>query len=202
MTLQPRDRRALAFLSLSILFGVVYWFWPTDSSVRVVSSVTDPVSLAEKRLAKLRESAVAVPAKEAVFKKVSAELADREKAILQVDTIAQAQAQLLQIVRRLATTEAPGVEIRGSELGSARTLGDAYGEVSVAVNLECKIDALVNLLAAISNQPELISLTDVRVTSANSKEKTVGARLVLAAVVPKQLIPERAGDRTKGAKQR
>ena len=36
----------------------------------------------------------------------------------------------------------------------------------MAVEIQCSIEQLVNLLAAIAAQPELISTTDLRVTSA------------------------------------
>jgi len=102
MNLGPRDRRALAWLAVAALLGVIVYFWPTnDGAATVVAPAGDPVTLAETRLARLRESAATVPAKENVFKKVSADLAVREKGIIQADTAAQAQALLIQIIRRL-----------------------------------------------------------------------------------------------------
>jgi hypothetical protein len=189
MTLQPRDRKALMYLIGALVLGIAVRFWPESAGVTVVAAVVDPVSLAEKKLAKLRETAATVQAKEAAFKKLSAELADREKSIIQIETVPQAQAQLLQIMRRVTAAENPPVDVRGSELGTAKLLGDAYGEVNIAVSVECKIDQLVNILASISQQPELISLTDLRITSSNPKEKTVGARIALSAVVPKKVVP-------------
>jgi type II secretion system (T2SS) protein M len=191
MTFQARDRRALAFLAVSAILTLVYRYWPTGAAPVVAVTPADSVSFAEKRLARLRDTAAAVPAKEDVMKKVSAELATREKGLIVADTAAQAQAQLIQIIRGLGSAEAPPIEIRATELGPIRQFGDAYGEAGVSVQIECRIDQLVNLLAGLASQPELVSTTDLRVMSGNVKDKTVGARLTVVGIVPRKLIPEK-----------
>ena len=201
MNLRPRDRRALAWLAVSALLALIVYFWPVNDSAAVVMvPAGDAVTLAETRLARLRESAATVPAKENVFKKVSADLAVREKGIIQADTAAQAQAQLIQIVRRLGAAENPAVEIRSTELNPIRPLGDSYGEASVAVQIECRIDQLVNVLASLETQPELVSTSDLRVLSSNAKEKTVAVRMTISGVVPRRLVPEKtqSGKKTGG----
>jgi Type II secretion system (T2SS), protein M subtype b len=154
--------------------------------------VGDPVSLAETRLARLREAAATVPAKESVFKKVSVELAAREKGIIRADTAAQAQAQVIQIIRRLGAAENPPIEIRSTELTPVRPFGDSYGEASVAVQIECRIDQLVNLLAALQAEPQLVATSELRVLSSNAKEKTVAVRLAVSGVVPRRLVAEKS----------
>ena len=192
MTLQNRDRRALFLLVLAgTVWGLAYRFWPGDAVPAVVAPAGDSLTLAETRLAKLRETAATVPAKEDILKRVSADLAASEKGIITADTAPQAQAQLLQIVRRLGAAETPPVDIRGTELNVIRPLGDAYGEASVSVQVDCRIDQLVNLMAAVQAQPELIATHDVRVLSSNAKEKTVSVRLTVSGVVPRRLVPEK-----------
>ncbi len=201
MNLSPRDRRARSWLAVAALVGLVAYFWPaSDGAAAVVAPVGDPVTLAETRLARLRETAATVPAKENVFKKVSADLGAREKGMLQADTAAQAQAQLIQIVRRLGAAENPAIDIRSTELNPIRPFGDSYGEASVAVQIECRIDQLVNLLASLETQPELVATTDLRVLSSNAKEKTVAVRITVSGVVPRRLVPEKAqlGKKTGG----
>jgi hypothetical protein len=192
MNLRPRDRRALAWLTVSALLGLVVRFLPSNDGAVVVSATGNPVTQAEARLARLREAAATVPAKEAVYKKVSADLAAREKGIITAETAAQAQAQVIQIIRRLGAAENPPIEIRSTELNPIRPFGDKYGEASVAVQIECRIDQLVNLLAALQSQPELVASSDLRVLSANAKEKTVAVRLTVSGVVPRRLVPERS----------
>jgi hypothetical protein len=191
MTLQSRDRRALALLGVSALLTLAYGYWPAGGGPAVVAPVGDPAATAEKRLAKLRETAATVPAKEELLKEVAEDLAAREKGRSAAGTAAQAQAQLIQIIRRVVSSETPPVEIRATELGGVRALGDAYGEAVVSVQIDCHIDQLINILAALGSQPELVSTSDLRVASSNAKEKTVGVRLTLSGVVPRRLVPEK-----------
>ncbi len=192
MNMSARDRRALAVLSVAVIVGLIYRFWPADSAPAVIAPASGTVTLTEKRLARLRESAATVPAKETIAKQVSGELATREKGLITAPTAAQAQAQLIQIIRRLGELENPPVEIRATEIGPVRPLGDAYGEALVSVQIECKIDQLINMLAAIPAQPELVATSDLRVMSSSAKEKTVGVRLTLSGVVPRRLVPDKS----------
>ena len=192
MSLSTRDQRALLLLGAAVIVaGLVYRFGLPNAAPTVVAPTGDPVSLAEKRLARLREVAATVQAKEQIFKQVSADLATREKGILNAETAAQAQAQLLQLVRRLGAAEAPPVDIRGTELNAIRPLGDAYGEASVTVQIDCRIDQLVNLLAALQAQPEFVATREMRVLSSNAKDKTVNTRLTISGVVPRRLVPQK-----------
>lgn len=190
MSVSTRDKRALALLAAAaIIAALVYRFGLPAGGSAVVVPAGNPVALAETRLARLRDIAATVPAKEAILKQVSADLAVREKGMLSAETAAQAQAQLLQLIRKLGAAEMPPVEIRGTELNPVRPLGDAYGEASVTVQIDCKIDQLVNLLAALQAQPELVATREMRVLSSNAKEKTVSARLTVSGVVPRRLVP-------------
>jgi type II secretion system (T2SS) protein M len=188
MTLASRHRRAIPVIAGLLIAGIAFRFWPATSTT-VVAAPADSAALAEQRLARLRDLAATVPAKEETLQKVSAELASREKALLVADTAAQAQAQLIQMLRRLGGAETPPIEIRSTELPAIRPFGDAYGEADVSVQIECRIDQLINFLASIGAQPELVATNDLRITSANAKEKTVGVRLTVAGIVPRKLVP-------------
>lgn len=193
MRIEPRHRRLLAFFVVSMLLALMVRFWPASSSVPVVAASTGSVPQAEARLARLRDIAATVPVKEELLKKVSADLASREKGLIVADTLAQAQAQLIQIVRTLGRAETPPVEIRTTEGFGVHPLGDVYGEASVSMHIECRIDQLINLLSALASQRELVSTSDLRITAANPKEKTVGVRLTVSGIVPRKLVPERKG---------
>jgi hypothetical protein len=152
----------------------------------------DSVNSEEKRLARLRDIAALAPQKEQVLKSVSAELAKREAALIQADTAPQARAHLLEVLRRLCADEA--IEVRSTELGAIGPLGDAYGSVSVAVQVECRIEQLVNLLAAIAAEPELIATSDLRITApTESKDKLIGAHIGVTGAVARKLIPDKKG---------
>jgi hypothetical protein len=72
-------------------------------------------------------------------------------------------------------------------------LGKDYGEAAVVVTFECRIEQLVNFLAVLTAEPELLATNEIRVISTNQKEKKVSVRLTLAGVVPRKLVPEKRG---------
>ena len=193
MTLQERDKRALVLLGGAAVVAMAVYFWPSgDGSVKIVRP-GDSVQAEEKRLTRMRQLAATVPGKEEVLKKVTAELAVREKGLIQADTAAQAQAQLLQIMRRVGKAQLQPIDIRGNEIGQVKSFGENYGEVLVAVSMECRIDQLVNLLADITAQPEMIATSEVRVGVASGRDKTIPVRLTISGIVPKKLVPQKRG---------
>lgn len=195
MNLSDKDRRALTFLVVSLILAGIYWLATSGSSSpapKVVAAV-DSVDHAEKALANFRAQAATIPGKQEVLKQVSKELSDREKGLIKGDTAPQAQAQLLQILREVARNQSPPLEIKQVELGQAKPYGDAYGQVSVSVNLDCRIDQLVNYLAFLSAQPELLSSDEIRFTGANPKLKTNQVRLTISGLTQRKLIPKQKG---------
>lgn len=203
MSLSARERRSLAALGVSIVLSAIYYFATSSSGAPAVvpaAASAGSVAANEARLLRLRDVAATVPAKDAVLQDVQKQLAQREKGIIQAPTVPQAQAQIIQIVRGVLDAETPPIQIRAQELGSIAPLGDAYGVTSVAVQIECSVETLVNVLAALSARPELIYTDGVRVTSANNpKEKTLGVRLAVAGVVPRALLPRNQQNTKKGA---
>ena len=192
MTISDRERRSLALLGVSVLLTLIYYVVSPSETPKVVAPV-NPGESAEKRLDRLRQSASLLPSREEALKAVTAESQLREKGLLVADTAPQAQAQLLQILRRVARQEAPPIDLRGVEIGPVRPLGDAYGEALVSVTIDCKIEQLVNLMAQLTAQPEILATTDLRVTTTNAEEKTLGVRLTVSGVIPKKLVPEKKG---------
>ncbi len=193
MTITDRDRKALQLLAGAlVLLGVAY-FWPDGSAVESGPLAADSPALVEQRLERVRRLMLQVPDKEAALKAAQADLAAREKGLLQADTAPQAQAQLFQILRRVGRSLPQPVEIRANEIGQAKSFGDDYGEVSVSVSLECGIEQLVNFLAELGAQPELLATTDLRLGAAREKDKILPVRLTVSGVVPRKLIPEKKG---------
>ncbi len=198
MTVTPRERRLLAWTAVSLVLPGVWYFWQNSGSgVAAVVAPTDSTALAEKRLARLRDAAATVPQKEAILKGVQAELAQREAGLIPGDTAAQAQAQLLTILRRLCAAQQ--IDIKSTELVGIEPLGDAYGEASVAVIIECHMEQLINLLADLGAQPQLLTTSELQVAAANPKEKTVSVRLSVSGVTARKLVPEKLILQKKGA---
>jgi hypothetical protein len=153
----------------------------------------DSIDRTQKRLAMLRRQAATLPGKEAVLQQVSLELAEREKGLISGDTAEQAQAQLLQVIKRVAQQQIPPLDLGQVELGRPRPFGTAYGQVSVSITVTCRIDELVNFLAALSAQPELAATEEIRFGTSNAKQKTMPIRLTISGLVARQLVPVRKG---------
>jgi type II secretory pathway component PulM len=194
MSLQQRDKRALAGLAAAVL-GVVLFvlFSNGDSQPRVVGAANS-IPAAEKRLARARQLAAGVAGREQLLKQVSGELAEREKGMIQAETAAQGQAHLLEIIKRVGKAQPAPIEFGTVELGQQITrLGEDYGQVQVSVPFTCHIEDLLNFLADLGNQPELLAANDIRIGSADAKQKTINVRLTVVGIVPKRLVPEKKG---------
>jgi hypothetical protein len=193
MTLRKRDKTALVVLAAAVLIWLLLQLaLPADTPAKLARSL-DSIPVAEKRLARLRQLSGSVPGKEEVLKRVSAELTQRETGIIQAETGPQAQAQLLEIIRRVAKAQTPPLDAKSAELGQITRLSDDYGEVQVSVALECRIEELVNLLSDLTKQPEVLATKEVRVSLANGKEKTLGVRLTVSGLAPRRLVPQKKG---------
>jgi hypothetical protein len=196
MTISARDKRTLlrfapvaGLLAILAIYRWVPWGGP---EARAAATPVETVAVAGKKLARYRQLAATVDVREAGARRAAAALASREKGIILAATAAQAQAQLLQTVRRIGKAQAPPIELRSVELGQMQPFG-AYGQTSVSIMFECRIEQLVNLLADLTAQPELVAPADMRITSGDQKQKVMQVRLTVAGVVPRALVPEKKG---------
>ncbi|HYZ86938.1 MAG TPA: type II secretion system protein GspM [Bryobacteraceae bacterium] len=194
--MSERDRRALILLAVAVVGILLFYFTSGQPTVKVVEASVNDVAAAERRLTRLREMKAAVPGREQVLETVKKELATREQGLLQAETAAQAQAQLLQILRRVSGEQPQPIQIRNFEPGQVRPLGEDYGEAIASVSMDCRPEQLVNLLADLTKQKELVSTSEIRVGLANRTEKTMPVRLTVSAVVPRKLVPVRKGGDT------
>ena len=195
-TLEPREKKALLVLAVAAGVSAVmlaYEFWPASSAETVAPASAQSVPQMEQRLARVRETAASVPAKQDALKKVAADLETREKGLIRAETAQQAQAQVITILRQLGAAEMPPIDIRATELGAITTFGDDYGAVNVSIQVECRIEQLLNFLAALAARPELIATRDLRVVSGDAKQKTLNVRITVAGIVPKNLAPQKKG---------
>jgi len=196
MIMTDRDRKALQLLGGVLVVVAVIYFWPDATAAPgtpVAGAAADSPALVEQRLERVRRMMLQVPDKDAILKAAKADLAGREKGLLQADTAPQAQAQLFQILRRVGRSLPQPIDIRASEIGQAKSFGDDYGEVSVSVIFDCGIEQLVNYLADLGAQPELLATSELRVGFAREKDKVLPVRLTVSGLVPRKLIPEKKG---------
>jgi len=191
VTLSTRDQRALILLGTGLLTVLVLRFGVYGDKQSAVVAASDSIPVAEKRLTRVRQAAATVPAKQNLLKNLNAQAELREKGIIHAPTAQQAQAHLLETIRRVGKGE--GIDVRGGEFPELSPMGDEYGEAAVSVNFDCRIEQIVNFLAALTKETELIATREVRIASANPKEKSLSVRLTLAGVVPRNLVPAKRG---------
>jgi hypothetical protein len=190
MNLSKREQRFLALGGAALVLLAIVYFTTPQAPTAAVSAVAQDTPTAEFRLARLRQVAAALPAEEATLKQVSAALADREHGLIQAGTAAEAQAELIEIARRAGKNDQ--IDIRGGDFSAPRVMGD-YGLVYATITFDCHIEQLVNFLADLSQQPELVMPSEEHITSGGAKDKTIGVRMVLAGAVAKKLVPEKKG---------
>ncbi len=190
MKLTERDRRALVILAAALVVAVLLRFTVFADPSAVVAPAADSTALAQQRLLRLRQISATLPVREAAEKQAAAALADRERGMLQADTAAQAQAALLQLARSVGKDNQ--IDVRSGELGTPRAFGE-YGLVYATITFDCRVEQLVNFLADLSRQPQLVAPSEERFTVLNPKEKTMSVRIVLTGLVEKKLVPEKKG---------
>ena len=189
MTLSTRDRRALMILVPAVAAIGIYYLASGVASPPAAQVVPVNSTQLRQRLTLLRQTAAVLPAREALLKQAAADLADRERGIIQAGTAAEAQSELLQTAVRLGKNN--GLEVRSSDFGAPKTFGD-YGIVYATVAFDCHVEQLLNFLADLTHEPELIVPSEERIAvSGNPKDKAMTVRMVLAGVVAKKLIPEK-----------
>ena len=192
MTTGQLDRKTLLLLVGGVAAILLLRFaLPGSHSAPVVAATADSIPATEKRLERLRAVALSLPAREDLLKQAETELAAREKGIMKADTAPQAQAQLIDLVQTVA--KANGIDSHGVERMDAKVVNKDYGEVSVEVAFTCAIEQLVNLLASLADQPQILSTNEIRVNGGTDKNKNIQVRLTVTALVPRKLLPEKKG---------
>jgi hypothetical protein len=191
MTELTRGKRLALFGTAGVLFAaVLVRFGVVGGDQSAVVASRDSIPVAKQRLQILRRKAGTVPAKEEILKRVTAELQEREKGIVQAGTAEQARAHVMDVLRTAATANHFNVN-GASQLPEPKPLGQYYGSVAVGQNFNCGIDQLVNFLSEIANEPETIATDTVFVAPARNPNKDITVRLTLSGVIPKTLVPEK-----------
>jgi hypothetical protein len=183
------NRPTLIFLAAGVALILILRFGVYGGGAASVVAANDSIPMAEKRLARLRELAATVPGKEDLVARAKAELSDREKGVLNADTQSQAQAQLLEITQTIAKSN--GIDARGMQGVTGQAIGEDYGEIGTTVAFTSGIEQLVNLLAALANEPQILATNEISVVGGSDKKKNVQVRLTVSAIVPRKLIPKR-----------
>jgi hypothetical protein len=191
VNLSKRDRTALTILggALCVYLLLQFVILP-DSGAPATAAVSMNADQLRQRVALLRQTAASLPVREALLRQSSADLADRERGMIQAATAAEAQSEVLQTAQRIG--KANDIDVHSGEFSPPRPFGD-YALVYTGVSFECHIEQLLNFLADLTREPQLIVPSDQRITATNAKDKIMTVRLMLAGVVAKKLLPEKKG---------
>jgi hypothetical protein len=127
---------------------------------------------------------------------VITELATRENSLIPGDTAPQAQAQLLQVLRNVATQQQPPLEIKQFDLPPPRQFDDEYGEVLVSITIRCTIEQVLNLIADLTAEPDAIATDEISLILANQDLKTLQVRLTVTGLVRLSLITKPRSPKT------
>ena len=189
MTTGSLDRRLVYLLAGSAAIALLLRFTVlSDSPAPVVAAAAESIPQAEQRLDQLRKIDATVEGKEALRKQAADEVASREKGLIQADTEAQARAQLLELVTNTARSN--GIETRGMDEYRSKVLTPDYGEISVTVSFNCAVEQLVNFMAALANQPQILATNEVRIADGRDrKKKFIQVRLSVSGLVQRKLLP-------------
>lgn len=187
MTKGTLGKRQIYLLAGSALVMLVVRFGFLGDTAAPVVAASETIPQAEQRLEQLRRIAATIPGKEQVKKQVDAEVAAREKGLIQAETESQARAALLELTTNIAKSN--GIETHGMDDYRNRVLSPDYGELMVTVSFTCAIEKLVNFLAALADQPQILATSDLRITGGADKKKNIQVRLSVSGLVPRKLLP-------------
>ncbi|HVV46215.1 MAG TPA: hypothetical protein VHC72_13470 [Bryobacteraceae bacterium] len=191
MNLSKRDRTALTLLGGAVgLYLLLQFVILPDNTAPTSAAVAMSTDQLQQRVARLRQTAASLPVREALLKQTDADLADRERGVIQAGTAAEAQSEVLQTAQRIGKTNE--IDVHSGDFPAPRAFGD-YGIVYTSISFDCHIEQLLNFLADLTRDPQLIVPSEEHITATNPKDKTVTVRMLLAGVVAKKLLPEKKG---------
>ncbi|MDR3699467.1 MAG: GspMb/PilO family protein [Candidatus Sulfopaludibacter sp.] len=162
-----------------------------DSSTAAVAP-SETVTQAEQRLQHVRQVAATVPGKEVAMKNAAATVETLEKGIFRAETESQAKAAILEMVNNVA--KANGVQTRGLDESHSKPISADYGEITVTVSFASDIVQLVNLLAGLADQDQILATSGVHISGGTDKKKILQVHLSVSGLVPRKLLaPEKKG---------
>jgi type II secretion system (T2SS) protein M len=195
MKVSEREKKILVVWCVAVVLMLGYYFWPADDGVPPVVGASGSVADAEQQLERVRRLAAQVPAREQMLGRMKAEFEQWEAGIIQSETGQQGQAELLQIMREIGSSQVPPLEFSSVEIGQIRRLADSedYGEALVSVSFDCAIEQLVNVLADMTARSEMLVTDELRISPTNNEDKILRVRMSVAGLVPGSQVPKHQG---------
>ena len=192
--MSERDKRALIGLGIA---AVLFLLLQTDVPLPGLgggSTGAMSVEAAEQKLILTRARAGRAPLVEAEASSAGEALDGLEKGLLTSENAALAKAEMRQIVEDLLRSE--GIAMQSAGFAAVEREGDHYSAVPIVIDFSCRIEQLVNWMAAAGNAPQLLATRSIRIGSANADTKAVKARVTVAGFLPVARTPELIEDQS------
>jgi hypothetical protein len=191
VNISEREKRLLVIWVIAVVAILIFYFWPQSDAAPEVVGGGGSVAEAEQQLERVRALAAQAPAREEMRNRLQAELEEWEAGLIDSETGQQAQAEVLQILRQVASDQAPPLEFNSVEIGQLRGLGNSedYGEALVTVSFTCAVEQLVNMLADLTARPEAVVTDEIRISPNPGDDKLLRVRMSAAGLVNRSLIP-------------
>ncbi len=188
MTVGSLDKRSALGLAAGVALIVILRLVLGGDSSSATVAPSETRAQAEARLQHVRQIVATVPGKETVMKQAAASVDTLEKGIFKAATEAQAQAQILEMVNNVA--KANGVQSRGLDESHSKPVSADYAEITVTVSFACDIVQLVNLLAGLADQDQILATNGIHISGGADKKKILQVRLSVAGLVPRKLLAQ------------
>lgn len=177
--LTRRDRVAGGVGIAAVLLFLAVRFVVFPVLDRLPSGSVEAKELALRRARRL----VATSQSEASnVKEADERLKSLEAGLLESPSASLANAEWQQTMRELADSK--GVELGSTEFLAVHEIGPDYALVEGRVTLRCRVDQLVDLMAALATAPRLLSVTRLRIApTQGDPQKKMNIEMTVAATM-------------------
>jgi hypothetical protein len=177
--LTPRDRIALAVGAAGVAVFLVLRFGLFPLLDRWPSGSLDEKELALRRSQRLVANS---GAESANLGAVAERVTMLEAGLLESPSASLANAEWQRLVRELADSK--GLELGSTEFLRIQEVSPSYGLVVGRVTLRCRLDQLVDFLAALATAPRILSVTRLRIAAMpGDADKRINVEIMIGAAV-------------------
>ena len=172
--LAQRDRRALKALGIAL---AIAGLWLGQGTLRGLGSPGTSLESLEQRYLLAKQAAALRPAEADYAAELRRAIGTVESRMLRSATPALAQAEIRSLATGLLTAE--GIDSPRSEFGAAQRDDGHYEGVVLDLEFTCRIEQLVDFMAAMANARPILATRTVEITSLGSAAGQVQVRLGL-----------------------
>ncbi len=172
--LAQRDRRALKALGIAL---AIAGLWLGQGTLRGLGSPGTSLESLEQRYLLAKQASALRPAEADYAAELRRAIGTVESRMLRSATPALAQAEIRSLATGLLTAE--GIDSPRSEFGAAPRDGGHYERVVLDLEFTCRIQQLVDFMAAMANARPILATRTVEITSLGSAAGQVQVRLGL-----------------------